>query len=338
MVTLGIASFLLGMEVPINSIDSTIKWGHSARQGKRPTMEDTFCELNPQDEEWGNNGLSGSWFFALFDGHSGSEAAQYAAENISTIFTQELKGNQTIDQAFTKTFQRLDKEICTQYSCAGTTALAAYINNETLHIGWAGDSRAILIRDGKVIGTTIDHNGKTNESENNRIRNVGGWIEYNRHGNPYALGSLAPTRTLGDRNKKTVPNAIIPDPEIIHCTIQLGDTIVLACDGLGDVMTNDEVASLVGLHGNENASKKIKPEEVMKSGGNASSSLATAQCIRDMALAKGSTDNISVVVINIGAKELCPQQQEVAREKTANNWVQLAKSQGKKRRLFAGHY
>ena len=96
-------------------------------------------------------------------------------------------------------------------------------------------------------------------------------------------GVLATSRSLGDFDLKT---AVSPYPELQH-VMQDGSRdmfLVLATDGVWDVMDNDDVCQFVEQH---------KEEEVEK----------VARKVLDNCLEKGSGDNMTVVIVKLPATE-----------------------------------
>ncbi|GAA0140144.1 protein phosphatase [Lithospermum erythrorhizon] len=96
---------------------------------------------------------------------------------------------------------------------------------------------------------------------------------------------------------------IIPDPEVTFLPRTKEDEcIILASDGLWDVMTNEEVCDL--------ARKKILlwhkkngttlPTE--RGEGIDPAAQAAAECLSNRALQKGSKDNITVIVVDLKAQ------------------------------------
>ncbi len=71
-----------------------------------------------------------------------------------------------------------------------------------------------------------------------RIRKAGGFVIHKR-----VMGELAISRAIGDKDFKAADfKLVIADPEIVTDTVSEGDEfIVLACDGLYDVMTNEQI-------------------------------------------------------------------------------------------------
>lgn len=122
-----------------------------------------------------------------------------------------------------------------------------------------GDSRAIASINGCVQELSHDHK-PNNEQEMKRISAAGGWVEFNR-----VNGNLALSRALGDfvfkRNetKKAEEQIVtaLPDIEIKDITKD-HEFLVLACDGIWDVMSNEEVLEFVRTR----IAQSIPPEKV----------------------------------------------------------------------------
>lgn len=129
-------------------------------------------------------------------------------------------------------------------SRSGSTCVCVVFDgNHTLFCANVGDCRALLCRDGEPIALSHDHKA-INAEEVARVADNGGFVSMGR-----VFGQLAVSRTMGDKTIKesNPPNTLIADPEITQVTIQAGmdQFIVLGCDGLYDVMTNEEVVKQV---------------------------------------------------------------------------------------------
>jgi len=295
--------------------ESAIAWGLSERQGPRKEMEDAYTyreiELEPQKQK--------AHYFGMFDGHGGAEAADFAAEHASDYFLAAYNANQTqanteerIKSAFITSYTNLDTDIQNKYEVAGTTALSALILGTDLYLAWAGDSRGVVIDDsGEVEKSTVDH--KPNLYwEKKRITETGQTIQEikTQSGSVARVGPLSVSRTLGDKlgksAKYTKPNAVIATPEIIKVAIKKGESIILACDGLWDVMPNYEAGNYIeGLKNDDiaalkkNGVKAVEAREKEISAGNDERLIEIARILRDRALIKKSQDNVSVMVIQI---------------------------------------
>ncbi|KAM1464125.1 hypothetical protein ACFXTO_043830 [Malus domestica] len=162
-------------------------------------------------------------------------------------------------EAFVSSFRVMDKEIKLQQnldnSCSGTTAVVVVKQGEDLFIANLGDSRAVLgtiTEDGiKAIQLTTDLKpGVPSEAE--RIRACGGRVlalkqepNIERVWLPHVdLPGLAMSRAFGDFILKD--HGIIATPDVSHHRLTSNDQfVVLATDGVWDVLSNSEVASIV---------------------------------------------------------------------------------------------
>jgi len=87
---------------------------------------------------------------------------------------------------------------------SGCTAVAALLTHDNkIYVANAGDSRSVLGVKGEVKPLSFDHK-PTNDSERERIRSAGGYVEFGR-----VNGNLALSRALGDFEfkKKLFPDS-----------------------------------------------------------------------------------------------------------------------------------
>lgn len=99
---------------------------------------------------------------------------------------------------------------------------------------------------GNVQELSFDHK-PSNDEETRRIVAAGGWVEFNR-----VNGNLALSRALGDfcfkkNGQKSAEEQIVtawPDVVIEDLTAD-HEFIILACDGIWDVLSNQEVVDFV---------------------------------------------------------------------------------------------
>ena len=134
------------------------------------------------------------------------------------------------------------------HDTSGTTAVAILLCHAThmLYVAHVGDSRAILLSAASVSPLTNDHKADRPD-EVERIRAAGGFVVHKR-----VMGELAISRAIGDMDFKRPSsnepgfNFVVADPEIGERQLKDDeDVLVLACDGLYDVMTNEKVAEYV---------------------------------------------------------------------------------------------
>ncbi|CAL8101947.1 unnamed protein product [Orchesella dallaii] len=225
--------------------DARFKVGSSSMQGWRVTMEDAHTHLLSIPDD--NNAS----FFAVYDGHGGSTIAKHAGENLHKfVVAQPAYKTGDFPTAMQKAFlefdysmlkdEKLKREVC------GTTAVTVLIKGDQLYCANAGDSRAVACINGRCQPLSFDHK-PSNPIESERIKKAGGFVEYNR-----VNGNLALSRALGDfvfkRNEKRPPEeqmvTALPDVEKRTITDEW-EFIILACDGIWDVVSNEEACEFV---------------------------------------------------------------------------------------------
>ncbi|XP_024371750.1 probable protein phosphatase 2C 60 isoform X1 [Physcomitrium patens] len=129
---------------------------------------------------------------------------------------------------------------------SGSTAVVALIRGRNLIVANAGDSRCIISRRGQAENLSVDHKPEL-ELEKERINKAGGFIHAGR-----VNGSLNLTRAIGDMEFKYQTD-LPPDKQIVTCCpdirqVDIGpgdEFIVLACDGIWDVMSSQAVVDFV---------------------------------------------------------------------------------------------
>jgi len=240
-----------------------LRYGVSAMQGWRMEMEDAHvCNTN-----FGKADSLKDWaFFGVFDGHAGAKVSQYCAENLLDSIREEIDKDKEKDKADSKTkneleyakigitqgFLSLDKKLreLPQWSSgedrSGTTAITVMVTPSHIIWGNCGDSRGLLCRGGNLAFATEDHK-PYNTSEKDRIEKAGGTVMMQR-----VNGSLAVSRALGDfdykrsADLKPEEQLVSPEPDIsVNEREDKDEFLFLACDGIFDVMTNDEVIKYI---------------------------------------------------------------------------------------------
>lgn len=270
-----------------------LRYGIASMQGWRVSMEDAHCaitQLPGNLKDWS--------FFAVFDGHAGAlVSAMCAAELLKCIVdTEEFKkidpdlapSLPEIERGIRDGFLSLDDrlrqlpQVASGEDKSGSTAVCVLITPKHIFFANCGDSRAVLIRQGQVAFATVDHK-PINPSEKERIQNAGGSVIVER-----VNGSLAVSRSIGDYAYKGVKGLgpteqlISPEPEItvLNRNKDLDEIIVLACDGIWDVLSNEALCALL--------QHRMRCTDDL--------SLVCNETI-DMCLYKGSSDNMSIVLV-----------------------------------------
>uniref|UniRef100_A0A7N0UNH4 PPM-type phosphatase domain-containing protein n=1 Tax=Kalanchoe fedtschenkoi TaxID=63787 RepID=A0A7N0UNH4_KALFE len=162
-------------------------------------------------------------------------------------------------QSCLRTYAAIDQELKVHPGidafCSGSTALTVIKQGDALVIANVGDSRAVLATasdDGCVVATQLTVDFKPNlPQEAERILKSRGRVFsmadepgvyriWTPKGNSYTPG-LAVSRALGDHCMRDF--GLISVPEVSHRTItKLDQFVILATDGVWDVMSNEEAA------------------------------------------------------------------------------------------------
>ena len=275
--------------------DQPLLYSVCSVRGERQYMEDEFFV--------GDEGR----FAAVFDGHGGAAVSRYLRQNLYANVQAALPMSVSaveVASAICAAFDKVDNEVqdISHWSYQGSTALAVVIHQNvdgtrTIISANVGDSRAILGQNKQAIDLTRDHK-PNDEVERNRVVQLGGTVDWcgqvDRLGKPvertgvYRInGNLALSRSIGDRSERPWVSSEV---DIKLHTIEEDDDadsfILLASDGLWDVMSSQEVVSYVHQV-LDNTSKSHKDE----------SRRSMAKDVVEEALRRGSSDNITVIII-----------------------------------------
>jgi len=264
---------------PIPKI-STAAIGAHSMQGKRSYNEDRFVikELKPN-----------LLYFAVFDGHGGSECAEYCYNHMEDhlvfwIDRCDKDFQHVIDAAFLELNNSFGRwwvrNGCVTSNVPGSTATVGLLhNNIDLYLGHVGDSRALLCRNGKARRLTSDHCPLL-LAEKNRVEQSQGEIIIDSSGRGLVNGRLAMTRSIGDLELKPFGVTAVPDVRMMKLRHGRDAFLVLTTDGINCVMSDQEICDVV--------QQTEEPSEA-------------AQCLTDHALHYSSEDNATAVVVPLGS-------------------------------------
>ena len=133
---------------------------------------------------------------------------------------------------------------------AGCTAVAVLQVGQTLITANCGDSRAVVGRGNQVVPLSFDHK-PADDVERNRVVNAGGFIT-EAQGHFRINGNLNLSRSLGDMKYKQNPNCspaeqmITAYPDVtVHEIDPLDEFMIIGCDGIWDVLSNEEAVHFV---------------------------------------------------------------------------------------------
>lgn len=243
--------------------------GYSATMGARPTMEDAVTFQTYANDQH---------LFALFDGHQGNVAA---ATSAICLHNEMLKNainipDDDLPNAISNAFSAINTKLRMLGTRDGCTAITAFIRGKKCYTVGIGDSRIVLCTKDGFRRLTTDFK-PTMRSEYERLRNAG--LTVNAEGR---IGrKLAVARTLGDFWCEG--SGLFVPPEVPWFEITDNDVaLIIACDGVWDVISDDKAADIV------------------RASSNAQDAATT---LRNMAYASGSKDNISALIVFFESRE-----------------------------------
>ncbi|XP_009782883.1 putative protein phosphatase 2C 65 [Nicotiana tabacum] len=263
-----------------------------SQQGKKGINQDAMTV-------WENfGGQKGAFFCGVFDGHgpSGHKVARYVRDSLPSKISSLLKESNNVSEitstengdesdqnplfaatkaAFLKSFKEMDEELEKEPSIesysSGTTAVTLFKQEEHLLIGNLGDSRAIICtRDEKnqLISEQLTVDLKPHiPSEYERIKSCKGRVmAMEQEPNVYRVWmpdedcpGLAMARAFGDFCLKDY--GLISVPEVYYRKLTERDEfVVLATDGVWDVLSNDEVIRIVATARKRSMAAKLLVE------------------------------------------------------------------------------
>lgn len=280
-----------------------LEYAQSSMQGLRPTMEDAH---QIKTEVLGHPKTA---FFACLDGHAGPtvsrvasqvllqavlEAETYSQKKAAEDGRPPLEPAESLAVAMREGFINLDLNMRTTIpqlaqgiDTSGSTCVAAFVTPTHIVVANLGDSRAILCTSGQVRFSTNDHKPGSPE-EQARIKAAGGFVIMGR-----VCGNLAVSRALGDYEFKDRAD-LPPDQQKIGSGADMttierkpdDQFLIVACDGIWDVMTNVQVLQFVTKYYNMGHSLAKVTNKLL-----------------DVCLKKGSTDNMTAVIVRLHAAD-----------------------------------
>jgi len=230
-------------------------------------------------------------FFGIFDGHGhghgGKQISTYIKNNLPKYFLDQRVVLPLSKRYVVNVYDHLQKNLIgTSFSkCAGSTGLVVlhykHDNNYFLNVINNGDSRCVLCRDNFALPLTKDHKPNSPE-EKNRITQLGGNIEFD--GFDWRIKDLSVSRSFGDIDATPF---VTHRPDLFRYKLDKNDKfIVLACDGLWDVLSNSDVVDFILLN---------CYDESLKNRTNVN--INVAKKLANHAIEKGSGDNVTVIIV-----------------------------------------
>lgn len=245
--------------------------------------------------------------FGVFDGHGGVEASELASERIFGFVLKAYGKHGDIREAMRSAFLQLDEAISHQYDISvgigregsrktssmsdhplprtdtpipfqelnglcGTTATIVALIEKTMTVAYVGDSRVIAFGEKEVKRLSEDHRA-SHSAEQKRCKGQGGCFFNGR-----INGVLSLTRSIGDADQRKL---VIAEPDFLEMQLNgIFEVVVIASDGVWDVLTDEEVAAIV--------KESIEDGEQV-----------AARRVLDIAIARKTRDDVSALVLNL---------------------------------------
>lgn len=247
---------------------SNVRIASSTHEGRRPLNEDSCLALSSDDLHGKLDAL-----LIVADGiggrASGHIASSIAVKSVRDAVTSELaSGNHDLDKVLDCALRSANVTVYREslskpeLNGMGTTCVVACIGEGRAYVAHLGDSRAYLLRHGRLQRLTEDHSFVAE-----RVR----------------LGEITEEEARRSRFRNVITRAVglEPDatPEIAKTDLQPGDVLLLCTDGLSGPVKDTDIADILRT----------------------SSCLEEAcQELTKAALKNGGTDNITIALAAYG--------------------------------------
>lgn len=234
--------------------------------------------------------------FGILDGHCGRRVADLGAQYYPDFVLSHPELGKNTPCALVDAGIRTDHKVFQQIhrQDGGSTLIAAIVRGKSVSVSCIGDARSVISDGGRAVAMSIDHK-PTDPAEQQRVARCGGMVHFGRVG-----GCLAVSRALGDFEfkfngmhyaHKEYQVSNVADVRTINLT-DSSQFLILACDGLWDVMNNDEavawVSDYIARAVDTTRSSTIDRNKILTQ---------CSQALAETAVSRGSMDNVSVTIV-----------------------------------------
>jgi len=212
----------------------------------------------------------GETLWAVFDGHRGHEVAGFASRTVPQLVWQNMLQCPDPKQAISNALQQCHQMARSERLKAGSTAVVVTTVGDFLYCGSAGDSRVVAGLHGGGTCRMSHHHSTSSPEEIARIKAGGGVLEWGRLG-----GFLPVSRGLGNFDLEADGFSCVPD--VTSLPRRQVEFVVIASDGLWDVISDEDCIRLVRQWG----------------------TTASAERLAIAAQQLGSPDDIAIIIVRI---------------------------------------
>jgi serine/threonine protein phosphatase PrpC len=281
-------------------------------QGLRDANEDhdvVFLNTNESDPSY-NAAFGKVNLFCVFDGHGGSSVSTMLKKRLPKMLLSKKISYPLTSDNINQIFDSVQTDLVNDPNkvadhCGSTALCIIYykkMDEAFLQIINSGDCRAVVCCNNLAIPLTKDHKPYWYD-ERQRIEYINSTSQFKDKiyydGADWRIKDMSVSRALGDVDSVPYVTHI---PDIFYYALTDQDRfLVLACDGLWDVLCNQDVVNFVldhlqgqftGMYETKDKDGTIiYPPSEFKEPDNIAEKLAY------YAIAKGSCDNVSVVVV-----------------------------------------
>jgi len=225
------------------------------RGAVRQLNEDAHVEINSHN------------LWVVADGMGGHEAGEVASQLVVDVIrttVEKLRLEDLTVSHIVSAIEDANKQL-NQYSAqylsnktAGSTVTALFVKNERYYILWAGDSRAYLLRNGKLTQVSRDHSQVNDLIDEGMIS-----VEEAKN---HPLSNVI-TRAVGVMDKVKV--------DVIEGEINKGDIFLLCSDGLTGELSDEDICL------------SLEPSSIIDSG----------MALMHSSLVRGAKDNVTCILV-----------------------------------------
>ena len=273
-----------------------------------------FNSKKQRNDKYDINNTNCCHFFAIYDGHGGKGCSSFLKENLYKNITEFSSigikiGIDLAEEKFKTKIALNEKGKLVDQS--GSCGVMLMIQGKKCIIANIGDSRLVIFRNKSILFKTTDHKPDSIiekariELSGGKLYKVQSLLPVYQNGMkinaPWRVlpGRLSVSRTFGDVQAKDEnfggnKTAIIALPDINEIELdEKYNFIVIGCDGIFDVLKNEELLECIQIVLKEKNITDFKNVDMHQLCGD------FAAMIIKSALAKDSFDNVSCIVIAI---------------------------------------
>ena len=255
-------------------------------KGERPTNEDGHNIIMCLNDNDGSKAKVN--YYGIYDGHGGKFVSNFLSENFPVFFIDKTTRYPLQKSAVYKHYDKIQNTLFTEHEkeskeCGSTCLVVCHFrisDIDYLNILNTGDSRCVLCRNNIALTLTRDHKPDWPD-EYARITQLGGKVK--KVGDTYRIDDLSVSRAFGDKQSSKY---VTHRPDIYKYKITKKDKfIIIACDGLWDVISPQDAVNFVLKNCYDLDSKRINRN------------VNIAKKLAQYAINKDSGDNVTCIIV-----------------------------------------